>query len=538
MTVNKNYLFNGTILLLFIVYTFSIFKNLQYPLLWNDEAETAMLTRRTIEFGYPKVHDGKNTLYMIRLPEEYKDIAINESTDAYVGIPWAMIYFGLIGESLANLTDDIYLKTGLLRLPFALIGLLGLILLGFSVSQFIDERYKYHFWIAYLLLLMTNIHLTLHLREVRYYSLVIFTGGLFFNLFLKYRLFKQVLNTKYLLLSTLLLWLSFHVFSPLYFALATFLGVFEVIKFLSHKSLKLITKGILPSVVSFILLIPVFIFFRSFEHSAATAEVNNFKTVYQIVQHSFFIIHYFIFYENIYITIVLILVMLSLIISKKLKLKQNNSSEIIIYFTLFFVIYLCFVSAIPIRVSTRYFIILLPFLALITSLIFIYLYELTNKNKLFIIVLSLVFIGYQLKQRTYLIGRYNELTKQYKGVLDYTIPYIIKNYKNSENLVIAANYEECAYMYYLGSKVTYGYVGNSIEEDSLVEPDVVAYRKYKPGESSIDKKDLNNYKTFNKKYFIISDYPFNNNPELNNYEPHLFESKISNNDKRVFLLLK
>ena len=98
-----------------------------------------------MEFGYLKVHDGKNTLYMIRLPGKYENIAVNIATDAYVGIPWAMIYFGLIGESLDNLTDDIYLKLGLLRFPFALIGLIGLMLLCNNVSNLINEKYKLDF---------------------------------------------------------------------------------------------------------------------------------------------------------------------------------------------------------------------------------------------------------------------------------------------------------------------------------------------------------------------------------------------------------
>ena len=38
-------------------------------------------------------------------------------------------------------------------------------------------------------------------------------------------------------------------------------------------------------------------------------------------------------------------------------------------------------------------------------------------------------------------------------MLDYTIPFIKEKYPTSDTLVIAANYEETSYMYYLKSKV-------------------------------------------------------------------------------------
>jgi hypothetical protein len=40
-----------------------VLKHLSYPLLWNDEAETAMYAERILEFGYPKVHDGRNVVF-------------------------------------------------------------------------------------------------------------------------------------------------------------------------------------------------------------------------------------------------------------------------------------------------------------------------------------------------------------------------------------------------------------------------------------------------------------------------------------------
>jgi len=54
-------------------------KHLAYPVLWQDEAETAMFATRVIEVGYPKVHGDRNVLY-----EFGSNIAVGvkESVDA------------------------------------------------------------------------------------------------------------------------------------------------------------------------------------------------------------------------------------------------------------------------------------------------------------------------------------------------------------------------------------------------------------------------------------------------------------------------
>jgi putative lipoprotein len=40
-----------------------LFGRLAWPLLWQDEGETAMFARRVLEYGYPKVHDEGNVVY-------------------------------------------------------------------------------------------------------------------------------------------------------------------------------------------------------------------------------------------------------------------------------------------------------------------------------------------------------------------------------------------------------------------------------------------------------------------------------------------
>ncbi|MFI5265719.1 MAG: hypothetical protein ACHQT7_03170, partial [Candidatus Levyibacteriota bacterium] len=47
------------VMVLFVVFCVGLFKNISYPLLWNDESYGAMNALRVLEYGYPKVHDEK-----------------------------------------------------------------------------------------------------------------------------------------------------------------------------------------------------------------------------------------------------------------------------------------------------------------------------------------------------------------------------------------------------------------------------------------------------------------------------------------------
>jgi hypothetical protein len=111
-------------------------------------------------------------------------------------------------------------------------------------------------------------------------------------------------------------------------------------------------------------------------------------------------------------------------------------------------------------------------------------------------------------------GHLYEMTHQYKGPLDYTIPYIKENFPRADTLIIASNYEEHAYMYYLDSKVIVGFLGNNIEEDARLTPDIIAYRKYWPHFHAL----FNSYfqrATYEPVMFPVADGLVNNIAELN-----------------------
>jgi hypothetical protein len=103
-----------------------LFGSLSHPLLWQDEAETAMFGRRVLEYGYPKVHGPRNVVYQFGFDAA---MGVKERCDAYIGTTWGQFYFATIGLALAGEGGDLYRKTLRLRLPFALAGASGVLML-------------------------------------------------------------------------------------------------------------------------------------------------------------------------------------------------------------------------------------------------------------------------------------------------------------------------------------------------------------------------------------------------------------------------
>jgi hypothetical protein len=139
-----------------------------------------------------------------------------------------------------------------------------------------------------------------------------------------------------------------------------------------------------------------------------------------------------------------------------------------------------------------------------------------------------------------------EIRHQYKGVLDFVIPYIQKRCENPEKLVIATNYEETSYIYYLGSKVIVGFLNPDFRPDRLEQPDCIVFRSVWANPASID--TFNGFisrAAYEMVRFPVLDYMFNNIPETVNWTPetgwdrrlHLFETAYTNDPRDQATLL-
>jgi hypothetical protein len=469
----------------------STFKNISYPLFWGDESMTAMGAERVAEYGYPKAHDGKNVLndMFCGTPK----VAVNPKDDAFIGgANWGQYYFGVIGYLLASQSNDIYIKTGIFRAAFAVIGLLGLLFLAYAMSKFLsDSFYKYLFIVIFLFAEIISVSMVLHLRQVRYYSPALFFSSALICLYVHYRFYKPFNKIIFTSILIVMLLSMFNMFSPLYFVFILAIGLSESIigisGYMETKNLRETIIPCMPSiiamVISYLVVYPLLVYFKTFEMKAVLDSFYHFNTALYWV-HFKDELSYFSRLELLWLALAMkvgVLINLKKAIQLKSKLCRVSN-----FLSLLFFVSLFAMPDIDSPMFTRYIIFMQPVLVIIAIFDFIFLlnvYSLPlinfwNSKILITIGAFVALFGFSVVENfPYITGHIYELNHQYKGPLDYTIPYIQSHYPHPGQLTIAANCDESPYMYYLNSKVTVGFVGNNLPEDTLFQPDIIAYRK-------------------------------------------------------------
>jgi hypothetical protein len=530
----------------------SLFKNISYPLLWADESMTAMHGKRVLEYGYPKVHDGKNVVYDLR--HSNPKLGIDPKTDAYIGgANWGMYYVAAAAVALAQMSDDFYTKTAILRIPFALAGLIGLAIFAFLGTQFFESRLsRYGFLTLFAFFELISIPLVLHLREARYYSLTVLLTVLTILIYSRYRVLERGRYWIYAVSLTISLFSMFVTFAPGYFVFVVALSLYEsigILKFLfsrymrrtiemdqnnsfsPDKPFKYYLGNLLPVILSLIAVSPLISFLKTFYIAEETAKFNRllfgFSEWEMYLTNLAIIWRYFVSSDLMYLAIFLKLCIL--ISSTRLAVKGGSLPDIrklrfSNFLTGIFIVYFFAIARIPNFPFTRYFITLQPVLAGMIIFDVALVFDLVSwrpspRVKYYKVLFLVVFIGFISinisKNMEYLKGHVYELFHQYKGPLDDLIPFIKQTYGDTDKLVIATNYEETSFMYYLRSKVIIGYVGNNLEEDARAVPDVIVLRK---GWGSLHRRvflDFFGRHHYQRVSFPTFDYKVNNIPELN-----------------------
>lgn len=148
---------------LLILAALFLFTNLADYLLWQDEANAALLGKNILTYGVPRVFDGNNLLLFIH-------------SDVDESLIWRL--WGWLPLYLNALTHQVFgISTWGARFPYALMGL------GFLVWAFFRVRMERPFWVAALFILLNvfSVPLLLHFRQCQYYGpSIVFTGLLFF----------------------------------------------------------------------------------------------------------------------------------------------------------------------------------------------------------------------------------------------------------------------------------------------------------------------------------------------------------------------
>ncbi|HOU23043.1 MAG TPA: glycosyltransferase family 39 protein, partial [Anaerolineae bacterium] len=129
--------------------------NLGNIYLWQDEAETALLSQRLGQYGLPLAFDGRNLIRQAPLDVQYT------ADWVWVYHPWLPFLFTALSFALLGPT------TFAARLPFALAGLATVLLLYDSVRRHLKDQRLAMLSSSLLLLCVPFL---LHARQCKYFA--------------------------------------------------------------------------------------------------------------------------------------------------------------------------------------------------------------------------------------------------------------------------------------------------------------------------------------------------------------------------------
>jgi hypothetical protein len=524
-----------------ILYAVCLFKNISYPLMWADESMTAVGAERVLAYGYPKVHDGRNIFYDLRHTD--LTLGIDKNTDAYIGgAGWGHYYFAAPFALLARLTSDIYLKTAILRVPFALAGFAGLLLLLWTGTRSLATRQsRLALAVLFVVLELPCVTLMLHMREVRYYSLQLLLTSVALSLFAAWHFRSSISYRTYAVSLFCLVPLLFLTFSPASVAICITLFLYlagewvlsSVREGRTNRSARLpdmrsLFRALSPLFASLVLVAPMVWFFRTLYMSRKLEEFYNYSfTTY--LEHLGVVWGYFERYEIIIFAIAAKLILAPFWRKVRSDAGLHPALKLSLLLSIYFVAQTLLIGKIPNELFSRYFITLQPVLVLSFALDLSILARLAlgTNGRLRLAgtaVVALLAIGstaWVFSYNRHLIkGHFYEISHRYQGVLDFVIPYIQKRFEHPDQLVIAANYEETSYIYYLDCRVIFGFLELNLKQDLLTRPDCMIFRSfwYRFTDKSIYDFNLRRdaYEMVN---FPVFDYGFNNFPETVHWTP-------------------
>ncbi len=167
-----------------------IFANLGNRLLWEDEAETALLAKSILRVGVPIAWDGRDLISQ-ECGTDYDANYLWRQT------PWLPIYLTALSFKLFGV------GTVSARLPAAVIGVLSVLsLYVLACSLFADRTLA----VLATTLLVLSVPFLLHVRQARYYALAILA-----TIWVLYFFFELLRDRRFALLGlTLALTVLFH----------------------------------------------------------------------------------------------------------------------------------------------------------------------------------------------------------------------------------------------------------------------------------------------------------------------------------------
>ena len=501
-----------------LLFVASQFIGLGAPLLWEDEAETAMHGRSVLESGLPRVHVGRNIVYGAPVPLA---LGRNDALDAYLGSPWGQYYFAAPAVAWSDRASDLAARTWRVRVPFALAGWLGVLLIGAAVASAwpASAGSRAGFWLGFGACLLLSVSLQLHLREARYYPLVVLVLGAIAQLEMRRRARGDGSLRQLLLLAPVLFGL-FNLFYPAFTAVVATAGgalALEAVRDrapLRARAIRL-ARGAAPYALACIAVLPLVAFFDLPAQSRAF--FSEFSGGHNAFGHQLVSgVHYLLRYE---LLLPAACGAIALGVARR-RLEPGAddlrraiaASDLVLALT---AVWLILIAGTPLFFS-RYLVALSPLLSAVCMLQVGCLVALrrtaaARAATAGLAAIAIAALGSAAVRVPELRGRIAELREPYRGPLDHVIPYLAERYPNPADLVIATNYEEFSFMFYLRATTILGYYAPERERDLAFVPDVIFPRPWPVNQRAL--QHLANQGSY-VRTFPVANTRVNNLPEL------------------------
>ena len=502
-----------------------LFGRLAHPLLWQDEGETAMFATRVLEYGYPKVHGARNVVYEFG---SNVAIGVDEATDAYIGKTWGDFYFAVPGLVWARGAGDPYTRTFRLRLPFALAGAVGLAVMLWGVLPAVAPRRRVGFAAAFAALCSVSISLLLHLREVRYYPLLVLVLGALLALHLRRRLASPERWRLHAVAAGSLSLLLFQVFHLAWFAATALLvadaahGVWRAPAGGGDRARRL-ARELLPHAIGALLALPWIVFLETFQVARGFAEHVGVSVAGYLANAGSVLAHF----ARHELLLPAAGCRAAVAWRRRSAAAAPTPAGRVSARLLGFAAGYAVIGCVNPLVYERYFVVLSPLVTLAFLLDAHALVEAARRPRRGALALAVLVAAALLPRATAVAGRLAELREPVRGPLDFAVAHLRERYPDPSTLVIATNYEAHPLMYYLGSHVIVGLSGNNLARERDLVPDVVIPRRSWPRTLPQLRRYLARAR-YREEPLPVADTRYNNIPALSaspaTPDPHFFRT--------------
>lgn len=501
MLNKQNVLFKDHVfIVLFLILAVFLFTGLGNDYLWHDEAETAVLGRNTLTFGFPRAFDGINLVN----PSVYTGFGRDY---AWLYHPWLQFYlvalfFALFGES-----------TLIARLPFALFGLFSL-----PLAYMLARRLFFRRDIARTtaLLLASSISFILLMRQCRYYSLSVFFSLCVLLAYLDF-IEKRRFALAKLFFSLILLYYSIHgVFIPV-------MGFLIIHYLVFHYDRNQLKKLFVFLAAVLVCTLPWFFYAHSYRHEA----LFTFHRLCQNFEFQIRVINKYIVPAGFLIVVYI----LHALRKRSWKIGMSSQDKGVFKFMFILIgISIVFFCTVEQRML-RYLVYLFPVFYIVLAYIIC---RWQAKHRLIVNVLVVILIctnllhsslGYvftkqfRLKFKSYIAEYLYEITHSYHGPVEGMVAFLKEHARPGDTIKVP--YDDHSLIFYCkGLKID-----NSLYLKSQTYPEWIIFRRFwAGGEQVLESPYFNKIQANYKRYEIDApDIPWQNRPDDLGY--HKFKSE-------------